>query len=314
MRKPALCLSLLACILTGASVHAQGTAPTPDQIQKLMEAKSWTPALRAIGQIMPSANGAASANRYPLLMMRGECLVQLKDTQSAVIAFDQALAATTLLSETEAARAMSLLLRKSRGGFYTPITGDNRTPLDLTDQDACKRAMAALFADELPAAVSRVQEAATAQTLPPITNMLPTLRDLHALEQVGTGDDKQTLALVQPLGDRIYNLIDAELTRVNAKVQSIQRAAARNMNLGSGTLTIVNGTLQALPDAGATGLSSDDRQQLRDTITYLNSIGLTCEDLTALAQHYDRDGERWKTLSKRTQGLRDVAAATYEHE
>ncbi len=319
MRKPLLCLSLLACLLTTPFARAQGAAqspPTPDQIQKMIDAKAWVPALRAIGQILPPANAGAAANadRYSLLMMRGECLVQLKDSQTAVIAFDQAAIAAASLPQNEAARAMSLLLRKCPTLSYTPRTGDNKTPLDLTDPNARKRAMAALLADELPAVAARVNQAVTARTLPPILSVGPTLRDLHALEQVGTGDDKQTLGLVQPLADRVYDLIDTDLNRVDTQVQSIRSAASRTVAYGGGSFGMVDGAVQFIPDQGSSGLTGDNRQALRDTISYLGTVGQTCEDLTAVARRYDRDGQRWQALAKRTQGIMDTAQAVYDHE
>lgn len=318
MRQSVTYLGVLALVLTGAFAQAQvapTAPPTPEQIQKLIEAQAYRPALQAIAQIMPSvAKAAAGGDKYALLMMRGECLLQLKDSATAIIAFDQAAAAAGSLEQNEAARAIGGLIRKSPGLAYTPRTGDNRAPLDLTNLDARKRAMIALLDDELPAVAKQVNQALTAQTLPPILAVAPTLRDLHALEEAGTGDDKRTIALVQPLADRIYALIDAELNRVNQQVQAIQRAASRTVNYPSGSYQMVNGVVQSIPAQGYGGLDVQDRQALRDAIAYLGNVGQTCADLTAVARSYERDSQRWQALAKRTQGIVDLAAAVYDHE
>ncbi len=60
---------------------------------------------------------------------------------------------------------------------------------------------------------NRVNQSVTARSLSSILAADPTLRDLHGLEQIGTGNDKQTLALVQPQANRIYDLIDTDLPR-----------------------------------------------------------------------------------------------------
>jgi hypothetical protein len=314
MRKPAMYMSALAVVLSVLSVQAQVTPPTPptqDQIQKMIDAKAYRPALQAIAQIMPAA---LAGDKYALLMMRGECLLQLKDGPTAIIVFDQAATAAGSLQQNEAARATAILIRKSPGLVYTSHTGDNRAPLDLTNIDARKRAMVALVTDELPAVAAQAGQALTARSLPPILAVAPTLRDLHALEQAGTGDDKVTIALVQPLADRIYALIDAELNRVNQQVQAIQRAAGRTVDYGSGSFQMVDGVVQQIPSQWSSGLSGENRQALREAVAYLGAIGQTCEDLTAVARRYERDGWRWQTLAKQTRGIMDFATAVYDRE
>ncbi len=127
MQKPVRFLCAAACILSSAAVWAQATAPaaagplTPEQIQKMMDAQGYRPALRAIAQIMPAGNTARPGiDKFVLLMMRGECLVQLKDKATALIAYNQAATAAANLQQNEAARAMVLLLNNSTGLVYTP--------------------------------------------------------------------------------------------------------------------------------------------------------------------------------------------------
>src|SRR3954462_10442462 len=123
------CAALAIIMLAGAS-PAQVAAPSlPDQIQKIMDSKAYRPALQTIAQVLPTA---AQGDKYALLMMRGECLLQLKDGATAILAFDQAAAAAGSNPPSEAARATSLLIRKSAGLVYTPRTSD-RTPLDITN-------------------------------------------------------------------------------------------------------------------------------------------------------------------------------------
>jgi len=301
----------IALLILPSSAQVAATAPSlPDQIQKVIDTKAYRPALQMIAQALPTA---APGDKYALLMMRGECLLQLKDGATAILAFDQAAAAAASNQQDEAARAMSLLIRKSSGLVYTPRTGD-RKPLDITDPDARKPAMVALLTDQLPAVTAQVNQALAAKTLPPILALVPTLRDLHALEQIGAGDDARVTALVQPLADRTYELIEAELNRVDQKVQAIQRVAGHQVDFGSGSYQLVNGVVQRVPDQGFTGLTGEDRQTLRDTIAYLSQIGQTCDDLAAVARRFDRDGVRWQALSKQTQGILDFARAVYDHE
>ncbi len=322
MRRPIHLACAIAVVFAGLLVQGQTAAParpTPETIQKMIDAQAYRPALQAIAQIMPpapptaSAGSPANADRYTLLMQRGECLLQLKDGATATIAYDQAAVAAPALDQNDAARAMSLLIRKSVRLVYTPRTGDP-APLDLTKPDARKRAMAALLADELPAAVKKVNDALAATTLPPILAVAPTLRDLHALESAGTGGDIQTTSLIQPLADRIYGLIDTDLNRVNEQVLAIQRSASRVVEFSNGSYQMVNGALQPGPNETFSGLDGNDRQTLRDDINYLGQVSQSCEDLSAVARRYARDGQRWQALSRSSQDIQALATSVYNHE
>src|SRR4051812_48821201 len=81
--------SVLSLVFAAHLASGQGTTtpakPTREEIQKMMEAKSYRPAIKAIAQILPAGKGA-SADRYALLMMRAECLIQTKDNATAIIA------------------------------------------------------------------------------------------------------------------------------------------------------------------------------------------------------------------------------------
>ncbi len=149
--------------------------------------------------------------------------------------------------------------------------------------------MMALLSDQLPAVAARADAVNGAASLTPA---IAGLRDLHALEQTATGDDKQTMAIVQPLGDRVYSMIDGELNQANEQLQSIQRSTARNVNYGGGSFQNGPSGTVWVPDAGSSGLTNDNRQALRDANVYLSNIGQTCDDLTAIARRYDRDGQR----------------------
>jgi hypothetical protein len=289
--------------------------PTQAEIGQMVEAKAYRPALRAIAQVMPRATVGANADydKCTLLMMRGECLLQGQDGYSAGLAYEQAAQAAGSLPQNEAARAMVMLIQKSPGLTYRPRTGD-MTGRSLLDAATRQKAMAALLQDELPGMEAKAAQVMKGKALPPIFAILPTLRDLHAVEVQATGEDKQTMAVAQSMADYVYGLISSEVSRVGEQVKAIQNAASSVVDWGGGNFQSINGQTRWVPAPGASGLTSEQRQVLRDAVGYLGQIADTCDHLYAMARKYEREGRRWQEEGGTARDLRSVAAAVYDNE
>jgi hypothetical protein len=177
-----------------------------------------------------------------------------------------------------------------------------------------KKAMEALLKDELANLSAQADKAIAGKTLPPFMALAQPLRDVHALEMQVTGDDKQSMALAQSLGDRMYSLINDEISRVGEQLKAIQRAASQVVDWGGGNFQSINGQTRWVPAPGSSGLTADQRQTLREAGAYLAKIADACDDVYAIARRYDREGRRWQEEAKAARDLRNFAEAVYDNE
>src|SRR5688572_6177190 len=120
-------MSIVAMATAGA--FAQEPAGV-GEIRALMDSGDFQAAVTKIDkQLFPSSKD--QADRYPLLMLKGECEVQLKDRMGAVTAFKSAAKAAGDVNQLAAARANALILEKSSLGTYKPPFAGGEEPIDI---------------------------------------------------------------------------------------------------------------------------------------------------------------------------------------
>ena len=226
-------LTTLAAVVVAWAplVHAQ--APSSEEIHRLMGEKNYGAALQKItAGLALRGEAAKAANRYELLMLKGECHLRQKANSYAVDAFAAA-AKDPLASPPERAVAAGheMLLRQSKGFAYTPrASGADKgrpAPIDILDPESRRRAFAALLADELAASESKVAAAKASRSLDPIVALFKPLAAMEGLERASSkdGDAPRVKALETELADRAKrNLADA-LRAVAKRVGEIDKEA-----------------------------------------------------------------------------------------
>jgi len=252
-------------------------------IQHQIESRQYRAGLLQIAKVL-KADNVTTAERYDLLMLRGEALLQLRQKPAAIAAFDEAAVVSRNdedFSRPALARATVTLLRQSQGMSYRSKEPGRDIPL-LKPEDR-RRAMTALLADLLPGARKQVEQATRGRTLVPIEKLIPEIGDAYCLELIGTGKTEQTLPLVQQLGRHARGLIEGELARLNLRISQLTEAST--------DLAWVDGDILY-----KRGLTSPEQNELREMIPYLRRIQLVARDGRRINLRVGGDGENWDRL------------------
>jgi hypothetical protein len=224
------------------------------------------------------------AEKYDLLMLRGECQVQLKDRTGAVASFKSAVKSAADVNQFTAARANALIVERSSMGRYTPAYASGKTPIDIVAPDTRREAMAALRAELWSKNKRQIEEALKATTLPPIEKAFLPLADIYCLEVAGTGQSHDTGDLMRELGQRTHRLMRDEATRYGRRVEQLSLTANSS---GGG-----NGRW----DDGPRGLFSTERNELKGTVTYLVKLRDRAAEYRTAASKLGGNEERWDAI------------------
>lgn len=270
----------------GATAAADGAGQTPalQQAREHLKAGRHQQALAEISRGL-RAPEVSEADQFAMLMLRGETLVALKSPQYAAEAFRDAAEATSDPEDRARARASAVLVRRSRGLAYTPTSPAGSKPIDIVDPDSRQKAMAALLDDTRRAMAPKVREAAKADTLPPIYELLTGLGDMAAVELASTGTLEQTGPLLQALGERARSLIARELRQLDRRVETtLSRAGEVEVLVG--------------PNIGRRGLHTQDREQLQQLVPYLEQIAAAAREGRGVADRFGNQQvvEQWEDL------------------
>jgi hypothetical protein len=225
---------LTAALAIGAwACGAAAQAPSSEEIHRLIGEKNYGQALQKITAGLALRGDAGKAvNRYELLMLKGECHLQLKASSYAADAFAAA-AKDPLASAPERAVAAGheMLVRQAKGFAYTPraqpADKSRPAPIDILDPESRRRAFEALLADELAANEPKVAATKASRSLDAMAALFKPLAVMEGLERASTkdGDAPRVKALQSELTDRAKrNLADA-LRAVGKRVGEIDKEA-----------------------------------------------------------------------------------------
>ena len=267
------------------SLPAAASGPSTDEIREAINRGEYTGAVKMASQALRQPGAAGRAERYDLLMLKGEALAAAGSPTFAGYAFEGAIRAADGSDQLAAARAESLLARqgmrrapepaRARGAVAAAVAAKARPgapPSPLLVPEAHKDMMRELYQSMREPLEPKVLDAAAGHTLPPMYDLLPTVLDLAALEATADGSLEKTMPLLHQLGERARELIGEELRRIDSDVDRTELAA---------------GEVEGVSNSGyfgRRGLHTADRKELEEMRAYLGRILAATRDGRQLAE------------------------------
>lgn len=273
-----LLLSLgLASISLGAS---------QDEIRQLIEAGEYGKAITQADALLSNLQ-TPQADHYEILMLKGEAGLRAGQRQLAVPAFRAATRMAVNRGEAIAAAANAILAQRSANGAIR--IGD--TTFDVIKPESRLLAMEKLSQQMLATQAVQVQNALTARTLDPITDVLPDVYRAYVLETQAT-DGKTTTAenLARKLGTQAHDLILDELRRVQRDINSVEQSAY---------------TMEQWPGWVTRSLTTQQRRDLRNELDYVSRIRDAILEIRRLVTTLRVSPEPWDRLTSDCVDLQD---------
>ena len=304
---------ILSCVVMVAILApVLRAAPAPQvsigDAQSAYSAGEYQDCLRKISTLLSSTSiKPGSTERYDLLMMRGECMLKMKQPVAAATAFD---AAANIrknqvdLPRIANAEAMQALVKASKGLKYKPRNsppGDEG--IDIVAPDSRKQAFGAMFEDRRGEVMPGVVKALADTSLTPLQKLMPEMWEVYVLEFAATGETKQTSDDLKKLGEHARELIGGELKHISGRIEQLNNLASEPniaRNFGSGD------------QVGYRGLNSNERKELQELADYLVNIQKVTEKGRRISRQLGGQIEAWDALLAECAETRDVAQQAFE--
>jgi hypothetical protein len=283
-------LAIVGFLIAGQPpASGQSTAPADPvaQVQELLDRGEYRPALKQIAAMLPGAqqgDPASRQQRFDLLMMRGECLLQLGMRADAVQAFNSAGRAAPSPAAAAIPRATAVLIRRSTDNFYKPAGGG--PAIDIRPAESRLQAEAALYADLSATVQPKQQKALDSNTLQDMINLLPTMVDLDSIEYAYTGKDTQTAAQLKEMGNRARGLMTREIRRVSLRFDEL--VALSDTNWGP-NYTITGGIIRRT-------FTTPQANELNNLLAYIKKIDQTARQGREFAHEMGHKGDAWEPV------------------
>lgn len=276
--------SFLSVLLSApALIIAQAPSSNLDGIRAAMNAGEYQAAVKQIDrQLFPAANDPVT--RYELLMLRGECRLQLKDRTGASTAFKSAAKAAGSAAELAAARANALIVERSTSGRYVPRGGKGGEPIDIMTMESRKRAMTELRGELWSKYKPGVDSALHAEQLRPIEGVFTQLADIYCLELFADGEAAETAAVMQQLGQRAHALMEAEVIKCATRIEFLTQLANSSGASSRGW------------DTGRLGLTSQQRDEVKVMVPHVQQIRERASEYRGIAARLNGDEAKWDAL------------------
>lgn len=287
---------LVACgaIAWSACALADGA----DDVRAKAQSGDYRGALQLVNRRLAEARGNAEL-RYELLMLRGECLVQLRQKPAAIEAFRSASRAVSVDSDFEktlAARAQVEVLTGSEGWTFR-AAGER---VDIIDPQSRGKAMGVMFSERLLDLTPRIEKARDAAVLGPMIDLLPSIAGLMALEHGASGKTERTTPIFESFGERGRELITAELIRLEGRIGQLEDLANELIILRDGEIITRR------------GLHSNEQAELRDAVAYLDKIEQAADEGRRISRRLGGTGEKWDDIILTTGRLAGRIRAIFE--
>lgn len=281
-------LFLAILLLLPAVAPAANPSPrlaTMDELRQMYDAGHFQVCLQQIARVSRLTGDAAKPyDRWALMLLKADCLLRLEDSAEALRTY-RAAEASPVPKQAAEARAMDLLIQRSEQLAYRPKSRQVAEAYAITTPESRRKAMAALFEDELAVRQPLINQALEASNLQPILDVVQPLVTLWALETTATGKEDKSGPLLSGVGERARTLIDRDLQIRTAQLDGI-RQRANQLVESTGVYWWQDGVTRR-------GLYTPDRKELRDLMAYVQKV----EDVSLLGQRYSwqlgRDGRKW---------------------
>ena len=299
---PVLSLTLF---LLSTPLLAAETRPTQADIQADFDAGKFQECILKIAKVInlpPSL--AKDYDRYALLMLKGESLLQTRQGGAASDAFAMAEKATTDKPKILAANTLELLIKKSQNLKYTPRGGAPKDAIDIVDRAKRTDAYKAIFADACGDAERRQEQVLKSTGLPAILPLAQTLAELSILETAASGADAKSQVLKTALAAHAKEAIAKSQAEDPSDIEKIKAHANETYNVDTwDTFHRPHRTVYKR------GLSGEDTARLNGIVTNCNNLLKLMKDLAdALNADFNADNTRVSTLRSTATA---VAKATY---
>lgn len=263
--------------------------------QQMMADGKQPDALRFIDQqLLQRHLDQAGEERYQLLMLKGDALIQTNKLTMASSAYDNARRAAPNGRAAAVARAHTMLIRAAPVGKYTPRTPAGAEPIDIVNPDSRRAAFDALRADLAAAAKPKIARASQGRSLTPAMDLLPAVFDIASLELAAKGSIEQTQSDVASMGEHTRDLVHEQINLCQRKVNGLADRA----------YTIEEGDRR--------GLQSNEMKELPPIIAELGRIEKAAREIRRRAQELGQPGTAWEQLAADAADVAEAAERVAE--
>src|SRR5258708_2707954 len=132
MSRAWICVFLLA-----VATYSHGQPVSLDDVKVDFGAGNYRAALTKTNRLFTaSLQEPPPAQKYELLMLRGECQIQLKDRLGAIASFKSAAKCASDVNQLSVAKANALIIERSSMGKYTPRLGASKDAIDILPMES----------------------------------------------------------------------------------------------------------------------------------------------------------------------------------
>lgn len=318
MRVAAWIAAPLVLLLSSVLPAAPEALPSQQAIRDAYAAGDHPKTLQLLARVLVLKGKAAEPyDRHELLRLKAETHLRMKAAQPAISAMAEA---SKIAPDGPAAAldiATELLLRKVNAGFsYQPKLKDKddktkaQPPISVIEPEDRKKAIEALYADEMAALTAKVTAAKAGRALPPIVAAMPDIRNVRWLEMAATGSDGTTRTMVADLVVKAKTLLDDALDQMNKSTDAIEVSALEVITTRVPVNDPMTGKLIRI-DLKYKYKGPDNRQvaTLRDTLTTCQKIYETADEmggtLGATGKEFDANKSTAEVVGKKAKKLLD---------
>jgi hypothetical protein len=294
---------LVACHAGTAAAAGPQVKPTLAAAKADFDAAEYPACLGKISTLISSTR-SDSVERYDLLMLRGECMLRLKNRAPALTAFDAASAVGRRQNDVKrvaASTALSQLVKASPNLVYRSpkAASDEGGGIDIIEPASRQKAMGVLLADLSEKIAPQFNKVLSEEkSLASTDAMLKGMWELYSVELAATGDTVATSEKLEALGAHAQKLIAAELDTIKTRLDQLEDLAGEPVG--------------GYHEATYRGLRTDERNELKQQSDYLMKVQRTVENARRIARLLGRTGERWDALLADCAVARDSAQRAYD--
>jgi hypothetical protein len=173
----------------------------------------------------------------------------------------------------------SLLVRAAPLNKYAPRNPPGAESIDITSPESRRAAFNALRADMAAAAKPKMARAEQAKTLNSALELFPAILDMASIELAANGSTDETRADVASIGEHARDLMQAQIGRVQRRVNSLGDLA------------------YSTEEGDRRGLFSNEVKELPPMIAELRRIEKTARDVRSRAQELGIPATAWEQIA-----------------